>query len=91
MAKQHVHRIYKALYALDSSPHRVHFFYSSIYHALPSKAREYLATAAFPSDRLSLVKSTNTLLCKLQSLRPSPPSPQPTPLPTPSPQPSPTK
>ena len=33
--KQHVHRIYEALYALDSSPHRVHFFYFSIYHALP--------------------------------------------------------
>ena len=88
--KKHVHKIYEALYALDSSPHRVHFFYSNIYNALPPEAREYLATADSPSERQSLGKSANDLLRKLQQPRPSP-QPHPTPSPAPTLQPTPTK
>ena len=70
--KQQVHLIYEALHSLDSSPLRVHFFRNSIYHALPPEARDFLATADTPQERLSMQQAANKLLRNLQKPRPTP-------------------
>ena len=69
--KQQVHLIYEALHSLESSPLRVHFFHNTIYHALPPEAREYLATADSPQERLDIKQAANKLLRDLHKPRPS--------------------